>query len=85
MELIDLINTAREKRGSYGAMAQDLGKDQSLISRWKKGTEKPDASEIAYMADTAGLPIMETVAEMEAKLRPQFATLWRKAMQSAHS
>lgn len=85
MELIDLIDAAKAKRGSYGAMAADLGKHQGLISRWKKGLEKPDATEIAYMADTAGLPIMETVAEIESQLTPQFAALWHKALRSTRT
>lgn len=80
MDLLQLIEEAKRKKGSLGAVAEGLGVHQARISYWKSGKYKPDASTIAYLAECAGLPVLETVAEIEAQLDPRFASTWRKAL-----
>lgn len=80
MNLSSLIDTAGANVGSLGILAQELGKSRSRISEWKSGKFRPDANEIAYLADKAGLPVIETLAEVEAELNPQYAAIWKKAV-----
>lgn len=80
MNLVELIDAARKKKGSLGAVAEGLGVHQARISYWKSGKYKPDASTIAYLAECAELPVLETVAEIEAQLDPRFESTWRKAL-----
>lgn len=79
--VVSLIDAAKEHSGqSLGELATELERSQGRISEWRKGTAKPDANEIAFFADKAGLPIIETVAEIEADLYPQYASLWKRAV-----
>lgn len=80
MDIKTLIDSAKARRGSLGAIATEMGMDQCRLSDWKAGRRKPEASEIAYLADLAGLHVLETVAEIEAQLRPGYAHLWKKAL-----
>lgn len=80
MNLNELIEAARERKGSLGAIAAAMGKHQTRISEWKKGIAKPDANEIAYLAECAGLPVLQTVAEIEAQLDDRYASIWREAL-----
>ena len=76
-----LIDQARGKSGqTFGEIATELGRNQTRISEWRSGKAKPEASEIAYFAEKAGLPVLETVAELEAQLRPAYAGIWAKAL-----
>lgn len=76
-----LIDLARQKSGmSFGEMAKDLDRSQSRISEWRSGRVKPDANEIAYFAAKAGLPVLQTVAEIEAQLDDRYASIWREAL-----
>ena len=76
-----LIDAAKEKSGqSLGDLARELDRSQGRISEWRTGKTKPDANEIAFFADKAGLPVIETVAELEAELYPRYAYLWKKAV-----
>lgn len=76
-----LIDLASEKSGqSLGELASELGRHQSRLSEWKKGTAKPDANEIAFFAEKAGLPVFETVAEIEAQLDARYASIWQRAL-----
>ena len=80
MKLIELIDKAAEAKGSLGALAASMNKAQTRLSEWKKGERKPDAHEIAYLAECAGLPILETVADIESQLDERYATIWREAL-----
>lgn len=80
MDLAQLIDAAKNKKGSLGAVAEGLGVHQARLSHWKSGKYKPDAHTIAYLAECAGLPVLETVAEIEAQLEPRFESTWRKAL-----
>lgn len=76
-----LIDLAKKHSGmTLGEMAKELGIRQERISEWKKGTFKPEAGELAYFAEKAELPILETVAEIEEQFDPRFAHIWAKAL-----
>lgn len=81
MNTLQLIELAKKNSGlSLGQMAKELGIQQTRISEWKKGLFKPEAGELAYFAEKAGLPILETVAEIEEQFDPRFAHIWAKAL-----
>jgi transcriptional regulator with XRE-family HTH domain len=80
MNLEILIDSAAKKHGSLGELALSLGKNQSRLSEWKKGKQKPDANEIAYLAECAGLPVFETVGEIQMQLDNRFTTIWQAAL-----
>jgi hypothetical protein len=46
---------------------------------------EPNASEIAYFTEQAGLPVLKTVAEIEEKFDPRFAQIWERALGSLHA
>jgi DNA-binding transcriptional regulator YiaG len=76
-----LIDAAKEKSGqTLGDFAKELDRNQTRISEWRTGKSKPDANEIAFFADKAGLPVIQTVAELEADLNPRYAYIWKKAV-----
>lgn len=80
MNVVQLINEAGSKAGSLGELAKRMGKHPARISEWKSGKAKPDASEIAYMAKVAGLPVLITLAFVEKDLHPETAELWDAAL-----
>ncbi|MHB1702054.1 MAG: helix-turn-helix domain-containing protein [Acidobacteriaceae bacterium] len=80
MDLRELIEKAAERAGTSAALAGELGMHQNRLAEWKKGKRRPDANEIAFLAKTAGLPILETVAEIEAQLDNRFTAVWREAL-----
>ena len=81
MTIAELIALAKKQSGmSLGAMAQELNIRQARISEWKKGQFKPDAGELAYFAEKAGLNVAETVMEIERELDPRFAPIWERAL-----
>lgn len=82
MNISELIDAAKKGKGSLGAVAEGLGMHQSRLSDWRAGRRKPEASEIAYLADAAGLPIVSTLADIEAQLHPEYAGLWKKAVRA---
>lgn len=81
MEVLELINRAKQASGlSLGEMAEELNVHQNRITEWKKGTRRPDAGEIAYFAEKAGLDIAETVMEIERRQDARFAAIWERAL-----
>lgn len=80
MTLIELIELAAAKKGTLGKLAEGMGRHQNRITEWKKGASKPDANEVAYLAECAGLPVLQTVAEIEAQLDDRYASIWREAL-----
>lgn len=80
MTLIELIEQAAARAGSHGELAKLLDRHQTRLSEWKKGKQKPDAHEVAFMAELAGLPVLETVADIEAQLDDRYAAVWRNAL-----
>lgn len=80
MNVVELIDRAGMAAGSLGVLANRMHKHPARISEWKSGKRKPDAAEIAYMARVAGLPVLITVAMVEAELHPETAELWETAL-----
>lgn len=80
MDLQELIEKAAEAQGSLKQLAESMGKHQNRLTEWKKGTHKPDADEIAFMAKAAGLPVIQTVAEVQSELDSKYASIWREAL-----
>ena len=80
MNVKELIERAGSAIGGQKALAEGLGMHHQRLTDWKAGRRKPDASEIAYLADIAGFPILETVAEIEAQMSERHGDLWQKAL-----
>lgn len=80
MMLSNLIELAAAAAGSKSALAREMGTRPQRINEWARGAEKPDAHEIAFLARKAGLPVLETVAEIEAQLDSRYSEIWREAL-----
>lgn len=80
MDIRKLIDLASEACGSKAALAREMNKKPPRISEWYRSDQKPDAHEIAYMAERAGLPVLETVAAIEAQMDDRYAHIWREAL-----
>lgn len=80
MNLSHVIEAAAAALGGKKQLAAAMGKQPARISEWLSGRQKPDAHEIAFMAERAGLPVLETVAEVEAELDPRYSSIWRAAL-----
>lgn len=78
--LMDLLAAAKKKRGSFGVIADEMGLHQSAFSAWKKDKHHPSASQIAFLAECAGWPVLETVAQVESELETRFASVWAGAL-----
>lgn len=80
MDLPKLIELAAQAIGSQQDLATAMGKKPARLSEWKKGTQKPDAHEIAFLAKCAGLPVLSTVAEIESQLDSRYSAIWSEAL-----
>lgn len=81
MDIKNLIDTAQKVSGQkLGQIANEMQIPQTRISEWKKGKYNPGASQIVFLAEKARLNAIETLAEFEAEINPQFAALWKKAV-----
>lgn len=81
MDIAELLDAAKRKKKTLGGVAEGLGVHQNRLSEWRKGTHKPDATTIAQLAEIAGLPIFETVAQVEASLyNGEAAKVWERAL-----
>jgi transcriptional regulator with XRE-family HTH domain len=80
MDIKSLVEAAQKSAKGLDPLALGLGMHRSRLSDWKAGRRKPEASEIAYLADIAGFPILETVAEIEAQMSERHGDLWQKAL-----
>lgn len=81
MNVKELIELAAQKVGEQKMLAGGLGMHHGRLTDWKAGRRRPEAAEIAYLADIAGLPILETVAEIEAQLSERHSNVWLKALE----
>lgn len=80
MDMRTLIDLAAEAAGSKAALAREMNKQAPRISEWYRGEQKPDAHEIAFLARKAGLPVLQTVAEIEAQMDSRYSDIWREAL-----
>jgi hypothetical protein len=81
MNIRELIDLAVQKSGQpQNEMAIELKVKPARLSEWKSEERKPDAGEIAYFAEKAGLDVAETVMEVERNLDPRFKEIWERAL-----
>ena len=80
MDANTLIDVATDKAGSIGELATLLGKHRNRLAEWKKGNGEPSATDIARMARLVGLPILRTLAQVEARLHPEHRDTWQRAL-----
>ena len=76
-----LVEVAQKRTGGLDPLAEGLGMHRSRLSDWKAGRRRPEASEIAYLAEIAGFPVLETVAEIESQLSDKHSNVWIKALE----
>lgn len=76
-ELIDLIDRARWKEGSYKAVAEKMGITAGRLSDFKHGNRTPSTLNICQLADIAGLDVAETLFKILEKLDTEHAELYR--------
>lgn len=77
-----LIDMAKRESGmTFGTLANEMHIHQPRLNEWRHNKGEPSSDQIAYMADKAGLPILETVAA----LKPEWANVWTKAKQQVTS
>ncbi len=81
MNVKQLIEVAASQIGGQESLANGLGMHKQRITDWKAGRRRPEAAEIAYLADIAGLNVLETVAEIEAQLSERHSKVWLKALE----
>lgn len=82
MNFLELLSKAADKTGSQKELAERLGIDAPKISEWKKGKYKPSAEHIALLAEIAGLPVLQTLAEVQADGNPTAAGVWKRALET---
>ena len=75
-----LIERAKQRSGmTLAQMAEEMGVSKARVSEWRNGRFEPGVEEVAYFADKAEVPILETVMT----LKPRMASVWRHAMEQA--
>jgi transcriptional regulator with XRE-family HTH domain len=80
MTISELLDAAKRKQGSLGEIARRFGFDQSRLSNWRSGKRRPDAGEIMLLAEMAGLPPFETLAQIEQELDEKHQSVWARAL-----
>ncbi len=78
MDISQLLDLAKEKSGSYTAIAEAIGKPRSRLSEFKNGRCKANASEVAAIALIAEVPVWKAIAEIESKNHPALAGVWKR-------
>ncbi len=76
-ELVDLIDRARWKAGSYKAVAEKMGISAGRLSDFKHGNRIPSTLNICQLADIAELNVAETLFQILEKLDTEHAELYR--------
>lgn len=85
MNISELIRLAAIEQQTQRNLAHELGVHEDMVSHWKKGRMKPTAGQIAQLAECARLPVLETVAEIEAELDERNAEIWKRALRALQS
>ena len=81
MDIKTLIdNAAKRGRKTQAELAKDMGKAPARLSEWIHLKGKPDVNDIADLANRAGLPVFETVAQIQTQLDPRYANIWKRAV-----
>lgn len=82
MNIETLINQAAIEARSQRKLAELLDVHPNMVTYWKSGKHKPSATQIAQLAEVARLPVLETVAEVEAELDEGTAEIWKRALRA---
>jgi transcriptional regulator with XRE-family HTH domain len=85
MNVNELIKLAAVEQRTQRELANKLGVHEDMVSHWKRGRMKPTAGQIAALAECANLPILETVAEIEADLDERNSEIWKRALRALQS
>lgn len=85
MNIKELIQKAAIEARSQKNLAHELGVHADVISHWKSERAKPDAGKVARLAEIAKLPVLETVAEIEAEIDEKNAEIWKRALHALQS
>ncbi len=78
MKVSKLIDLARLNKGTYKAIAEELGFSKTKMSDIKKGTYKPSPLDICKLAEIAGLEPSVTLFDIMKELDTEHAELWNK-------
>ena len=85
MNIQELIAKAAKQTGSMKALAEKLNKNPGRITEWNQGKRKPDACEIAKIAQICKIPIFKTIAEIELNLFPETKEIWEIAIKEINA
>lgn len=75
--LIDLIDRARWKAGSYKNVAEKMGISPARISEYKKGDVKPSPFVVCQLADIAELDPKEVLFEVMQEIDSENSDKWK--------
>lgn len=78
MQIWYVIEAARQKKGSIGAIAAELGVSYPRVSEWKNGKYKPDATQLALLAEMAELDALEVLANIEYEGKKEQESVWSR-------
>ncbi|WP_157381477.1 hypothetical protein [Burkholderia ubonensis] len=82
MDISELIDAAKRKKGSIATVAELLGTWPGRLADWRAGRRKPDAADIMLMAEMAELPPLATLLEVESQIDTERASVWQRALTS---
>jgi transcriptional regulator with XRE-family HTH domain len=80
MLINEIIAKASEIKGGKQKIAEEINIHPARISDWLAGRRKPEAAEIAILAEMAGMPILETIASVEEELNDKYKDIWKRAV-----
>ena len=76
--LKELIESGKERLGTYEKLAWALEVSPTLISDWKGKRKKPNAIQIMQMAEIVGFDKYQTLCLVMEEIDIKNAELWRK-------
>ncbi len=80
MLISEIIEKASLKTGGKVKLAEKINTHKNRISDWTSGRRKPEAAEIALLAEIADMPILETVARVEMEVNDKYKDIWTRAL-----
>jgi transcriptional regulator with XRE-family HTH domain len=80
LTLIELVDAAVAAKGTRAKVAEALQLHPQRLTDWKASRGTPNATEIAYLAECAGLPPLETLAAISIQLDPRCTHIWLEAL-----
>jgi transcriptional regulator with XRE-family HTH domain len=68
--LLALVREVRESAGfTQGALATQLGRPQSWVSKVETGERRLDVAELRLVCDALGVELIDVIQQWEARLR----------------